>query len=207
MVKGIKICGVSDLETLSYILNHQFPPKFVGFITNYKKSKRYVEYEKLKNLVSIKKGNTNFVSVLVNPDDHILEQVKELNFDFYQLYDVNPEKTRIIKEKYEIKIITALTIQSQKDVDKYKDYDEISDLILFDGKGYEKSIGFNHELLNSIPNSVNKMIAGNIKIEDIPNFKNKDYFIDLSGSLENEDGKKDLGKINKLLNFKIENET
>ena len=207
MVKGIKICGVSDLETLSYILNHQFPPKFVGFITNYKKSKRYVEYEKLKNLVSIKKGNTNFVSVLVNPDDQILEQVKELNFDFYQLYDVSPEKTRIIKEKFNIKVITALTIQSQKDVDKYKDYDEISDLILFDGKGYEKSIGFNHELLNSIPNSVNKMIAGNIKIEDIPNFKNKDYFIDLSGSLENEDGKKDLGKIDKLLNFKIENET
>ena len=200
MVKGIKICGVSDLETLSYILNHQFPPKFVGFITNYKKSKRYVEYEKLKNLVSIKKGNTNFVSVLVNPDDQILEQVKELNFDFYQLYDVNPEKTRIIKEKYEIKIITALTIQSQKDVDKYKDYDEISDLILFDGKGYEKSIGFNHELLNSIPNSVNKMIAGNIKIEDIPNFKNKDYFIDLSGALENEDGKKDIKKIDILLN-------
>ena len=207
MVKGIKICGVSDLETLSYILNHQFPPKFVGFITNYKKSKRYVEYEKLKNLVSIKKGNTNFVSVLVNPDDQILEQVKELNFDFYQLYDVNPEKTTIIKEKYEIKVITALTIQSQKDVDKYKDYDEISDLILFDGKGYEKSIGFNHELLNSIPNSVNKMIAGNIKIEDIPNFKNKDYYIDLSGSLENEEGKKDLKKINKLLNFATENET
>ena len=200
MVKGIKICGVSDLETLSYILNHQFPPKFVGFITNYKKSKRYVEYEKLKNLVSIKKGNTNFVSVLVNPDDQILEQIKELNFDFYQLYDVNPEKTRIIKEKYEIKVITALTIQSQKDVDKYKDYDEISDLILFDGKGYEKSIGFNHELLNSIPNSVNKMIAGNIKIEDIPNFKNKDYFIDLSGALENEDGKKDIKKIDILLN-------
>ena len=207
MIKGIKICGVSDLETLSYILNHQFPPKFVGFITNYKKSKRYVEYEKLKNLVSIKKGNTNYVSVLVNPDDQILEQIKELNFDFYQLYDVNPEKTRIIKEKYEIKVIAALTIQNQKDVDKYKDYDEISDLILFDGKGYEKSIGFNHELLNSIPNSVNKMIAGNIKIEDIPNFKNKDYFIDLSGSLENEDGKKDLEKINKLLNLKIENET
>ena len=153
MIKGLKICGVSDPETLSYILNHQFPPKFVGFITNYKKSKRYVEYEKLKNLVSIKKGNTNFVSVLVNPDDQILEQVKELNFDFYQLYDVNPEKTRIIKEKYDIKVITALTIQNQKDVDKYKDYDEISDLILFDGKGYEKSIGFNHELLNSIPNS------------------------------------------------------
>ena len=207
MVKGIKICGVSDLETLNYIVNHQFPPKFVGFISNYKKSKRYVEYEKLKKLVNIKKKETSFVAVLVDPDNKILEQIKELSFDFYQLYDVSPEKTKIIKEKYNIKVITALTISSQKDVDIYKDYDEVSDLILFDGKGYEKSIGFNHELLNSIPNSINKMIAGNIKIEDIPKFKNKDYYIDLSGSLENEKGKKDLKKIDKLLNLATKNET
>ena len=207
MVKGIKICGISDLDTLNYIVNHQFPPRFVGFISNYKKSRRYVEYEKLKKLVDIKKKETNFVAVLVDPDDKVLEQIKELNFDFYQLYDVSPEKTNIIKEKYNIKVITALTISSQKDVDIYKDYDEVSDLILFDGKGYEKSIGFNHELLNYIPNSINKMIAGNIKIEDIPKFKNKDYYIDLSGSLENEKGKKDLKKIDKLLNLAIKNET
>jgi len=207
MVKGIKICGVSDLETLNYIVNHQFPPKFVGFISNYKNSKRYVEYEKLKKLVNIKKKETSFVAVLVDPDNKILEQIKELSFDFYQLYDVSPEKTKIIKEKYNIKVITALTISSQKDVDIYKEYDEVSDLILFDGKGYEKSIGFNHELLNSIPNSINKMIAGNIKIEDIPKFKNKDYYIDLSGSLENEKGIKDLKKIDKLLNLATKNET
>ena len=206
MVKGLKICGVSDLETLNYILNHQFPPKFVGFITNYKKSRRYVEYENLKKLVSMKKREINFVSVLVDPDDKILDKIKELNFDFYQLYDVSPERTKIIKEKFNIKIISALTINSQRDVDIYKDYDEISDLILFDGKGYEKSIGFDHKLLNSVPNSVNKMIAGDIKIDDIANFENKDYFIDLSGSLENKEGKKDLEKINKLLNFAIENE-
>ena len=207
MIKGLKICGISDLETLEFILKHQYPPKFIGFICNYKKSKRYVEYEKLKKLVNIKKNGVSFVSVLVNPDDKILEEIKALNFDFYQLYDVSPERTKTIKEKYNIKIITALTINTKKDVEIYKDYNEISDLILFDGKGYEKSIGFNHELLNSVPDSVNKMIAGNIKIEDIPNFKNKDYYIDLSGSLENEEGKKDLKKINKLLNFAIKNET
>tara|TARA_B100000886_G_scaffold263348_1_gene187939 strand:- start:52 stop:675 length:624 start_codon:yes stop_codon:yes gene_type:complete len=207
MVKGIKICGISDLETLRYILNHQFPPKFVGFICNFKKSKRYVEYEKLKDLINIEKNDTSFVSVLVDPDEKILEKIKELNFDYYQLYDVSPERTKTIKEKYNIKIITALTINSQKDVDIYSNYNEISDLILFDGKGYEKSIGFDHKLLNFIPDSINKMIAGNIKIEDIPNFKNRDCFIDLSGSLENEEGKKDLKKINKLLNLAIKNET
>ena len=206
MIKGIKICGISDLKTLRYILNHQFPPKFIGFICNYKMSKRYVEYEKLKKLVNVNKNGINFVSVLVNPDDKILEEIKELNFDFYQLYNVSPERTKIIKEKYNIKIITALTIDTKKDVEMYRDYNEISDLILFDGKGYENSIGFDHELLNLVPNSLNKMIAGNIKIEDIPNLKNKDYFIDLSGSLENKEGKKDLKKINKLLNFAVKNE-
>ena len=203
MVKGFKICGVSDLRTLNYILNHQFPPKFIGFISNFKKSKRFVEFEKLKNLLSVKKNNISFVSVLVDPDDQILEKIKDLNFDFYQLYDVSPERTKKIKQKYKIKIITAITVNDQKDVDIYKNYTGISDLILFDGKGYEKSIGFNHDLLNSVPYSVNKMIAGNIKIEDISSLKIKNCFIDLSGSLENVEGKKDLKRINKLLNLKI----
>ena len=45
------------------------------------------------------------------------------------------------------------------------------------------------------------MIAGNIQIDDIPNFKNKDIIIDLSGAVEDEEGKKDINKINKLLNL------
>ena len=203
MIKGLKICGISDLETLKYILNHQYPPKFIGFISNYRKSKRFVEYEKLKILTNVEKKNINFVSVLVNPDDETLEKIKKLNFDYYQLYDVGPDRTKEIKEKFKINIITALTIQNQRDVNKYKDYLGITDIILFDGKGYEKSIGFDHQLLNSVPNSVNKMIAGNIKIEDIANFENKNIFIDLSGALENEVGKKDIKKINKLLNLAI----
>ena len=77
----------------------------------------------------------------------------------------------------------------------------ISEIILFDGKGYEKSIGFNHDLLAGLPTSVNKMIAGDIKIEDILKFKNKDFIIDISGSLENNEGKKDFEKIDKLLNL------
>ena len=201
MIKGIKICGVSDLKTLNYIIEHPYPPQFIGFVTNYKKSKRYVEFEKLKELINIDKKGINFVSVLVNPDDEILEMIKNLKFDYYQLYDVNPETTKLIKEKYKIKIISALTINNKDDVNQYKKYETISDIILFDGKGYEKSIGFNHKLLQSVPNKISKMIAGNIKIEDISNFKNtKNYILDLSGALEKEKGVKDINKIDKLLN-------
>ena len=201
MIKGLKICGISDPKTLNYILNHPNPPKFIGFITNYRKSKRFVEYEKLKQLINVNKRKINFISVLVDPTDEILEKIKNLNFDYYQLYDVEPERTKKIKLEYKIKIITAITVSSKEDVIKYKEYSKISDIILFDSKGYHKSESFDHSLLNEVSKKMTKMIAGNIQIDDIPNLKNRDYIIDLSGALEDINGKKDINKIDKLLNM------
>ena len=201
MIKGLKICGVSDPETLNYILNHNHKPTMIGFITNYEKSKRFVKLEKLKDLINMDKKQVKFVSVLVNPDDEILEKIKDLNFDYYQLYDVNPARTKEIKSKFKKKIITAINVSSKDDVIKYKDYTEISDIILFDSKGYHKSESFDHSLLDDVPSDLSKMIAGNIQINDIPNFKNKEFIVDLSGALEDQYGKKDINKINELLNL------
>ena len=200
MIKGLKICGVSDPKTLNFILNHDHKPMMIGFITNYEKSRRFVEYERLKNLINVNKKNISFVSVLVNPTDAILEKIKDLNFDYYQLYDVDPVRTEQIKLKYKKKIITAITVSGKDDVIKYKDYSKISDIILFDGKGYHKSESFDHNLLDEVPDELSKMIAGNIQIDDIPSFKNKDFIIDLSKACENENGKKDIDKIDNLLN-------
>ena len=201
MKRGLKICGISDSKTLNYILNHNKKPTMIGFITNYEKSKRFVEFEKLKELINVNKKKVCFVSVLVNPTDEILEKIKNLNFDYYQLYDVDTERTKEIKLKYKMKIITAITVSDKNDVNKYKDYSEISDIILFDSKGYHKSESFDHSLLDGVPHELNKMIAGNIQIDDISNFKNKNYIIDLSGAIEDGNGKKDINKINKLLNI------
>ena len=201
MIRGLKICGVSDPKTLNFILNHPHPPKFIGFICNYEKSRRFVRYEILKELINVDKKKVNFTSVLVNPTDEILEKIKLLDFDYYQLYDVSPERTQKIKLKYKVKIITAITISNKDDVIKYKDYLNVSDIILFDSKGYHKSESFDHNLLDGVAKKINKMIAGNIQIDDIPNFINKEYMIDLSGALEDENGNKDINKINKLLNL------
>ena len=201
MIRGLKICGVSDPKTLNFILNHPHPPKFIGFICNYEKSRRFVRYEILKELINVDKKKVNFTSVLVNPTDEILEKIKLLDFDYYQLYDVTPERTQKIKLKYKVKIITAITISNKDDVIRYKDYSNISDIILFDSKGYHKSESFDHNLLNGVSKELSKMIAGNIQINDIPNFKNKEFIVDLSGALEDQYGKKDINKINKLLNL------
>ena len=203
-----KICGIKDSETLNYIIKHKNPPKFIGFISNYIKSSRFVEYENLKKLIDIKKRGIKFVSVLVNPDSETLEKISKLNFDYFQLYNVSPKKTRLIKEKYKIKIISALTIENKNDVEEYKKFESISEIILFDSKGYEKSIGFEHQLLNNIPTSVIKMLAGNIQYnENLDKYSKITDIIDISGSLETS-GKKDISKINIFLNNinKLKNE-
>ena len=161
-----KICGIKDQRTLNYIIKHNYPPKFIGFICNYKKSKRYIKFNYLEKLINTNKKNTNFVAVLVKPNKNFLEKIKLLNFDYYQLYNVSPKQTKNIKKKYKKKIITALTIENKFDVKKYKQYLNISDIILFDSKGYEKSMSFQHSLIENIKFDKEVMVAGNIQFND-----------------------------------------
>ena len=208
MIKGCKICGIKDPDTLSFIINHPYPPKFIGFICNYQKSSRYISINDLKKLLKIKKNKSEFVAVLVKPDDEILEEIKSLPFDYYQLYDCTPDEIKIIKKKYQKKIITALTVKDKSDVIKYKSFTGVTDIYLFDSKGYEKSQGFDHDLIKNIKIDKKLMLAGNIKFnDDLNNYGKIADFIDLSGGLETS-GLKDKSKIEIFLKNmnKIKNE-
>ena len=100
MIKDCKICGISDAYILNFIINHPYSPKFIGFICNYPKSSRYVQINELKKLLNVKKNKSKFVAVLVKPDNIILEEIKNLPFDYYQLYDCAPIEIKKIKQKY-----------------------------------------------------------------------------------------------------------
>ena len=200
MIKGSKICGISDLDTLNFIINHPYPPQFIGFICNYKKSSRYVRIEKLNKLLKLDKKKSNFVAVLVKPDEDILEEIKHLPFDYYQIYDSTHEEIKEIKQKYNKKIITAITIKDEPDVDKYQLFSEVTDIYLFDSKGYEKSMAFDHTLIEKIKINKPIMIAGNIQVNDnLENYKKIADIIDISGGLETS-GVKDKSKIDIFLN-------
>ena len=81
-----KICGISDSNTLKYITNHTYPPEYIGFIVNYKKSRRFVKFNNLKKLLKIKKKKSKYVAVLVKPTDKELKKISKLPFDYYQIY-------------------------------------------------------------------------------------------------------------------------
>ena len=195
MILDLKICGISDPKTLKFIINHKYSVKFIGFIVNYPKSKRYVEFDKLKLLTNIDKKNSKFVAVLVKPDEKILEKIKNLNFDYYQIYDSSPDQIKFIKNKYKKKIIVAITVNNKNDVNAYKNFEDVADIYLFDSKGYEQSFSFDHELLKNLKFKKEVMIAGNIQINDkLENFKKIADIIDISGGLETS-GLKDISKI------------
>ena len=209
MIKGSKICGISDLDTLNFIINHPYPPQFIGFICNYKKSSRYVEVEQLNELLKLDKKRSNFVAVLVKPDQTILEEIKHLPFNYYQIYDSTPDEIKEIRKKYNKKIITALTIKDGADVKKHQLFSKVTDIYLFDSKGYEKSMAFDHTLIQKIKINKPTMIAGNIQLDDnLEKFKKIADIIDISGGLETS-GLKDKSKINIFLNKvkQIYNET
>jgi len=204
-----KICGISDSKTLKYLTEHPNPPQYIGFIVNYPKSKRFVEQNKLKELLKINKNNSKYVAVLVRPDENILEEIKDLSFDYYQIYDCTPVEIKSIIEKYNKKIIIAITVKNQNDIIKYMEFNDFADIVLFDSKGYEKSMSFDHQLIKNLKINKKLMLAGNIQIEDnLENFQEIADIIDISGGLETS-GLKDISKIDIFLEKinQINNET
>ena len=200
MTLKCKICGISDSKTLNFIINHKYPPQFIGFIINYPKSRRFIEFEKLNDLINIDKKKISFVAVLVKPNHEILEKIKDLNFDFYQIYDCTPDEIRYIRQKYKKKIITAITVKNNNDVNKYQEYLDVTDIYLFDSKGYEKSLSFDHSLIKNLNVKKDLMLAGDISIDDnLENYKKIANIIDISGGLETS-GLKDYSKIEIFLN-------
>ena len=191
----VKVCGLSTIEQVETCVNHH--ADFSGFILNYPKSHRHIEYNTADKLTKINKQNTKYVGVLVNPTFEELAKFSKLNIDYFQIYgEYTRDDIKNIKGKFNKKIIMALQIKSKKDVLKYKIYENEAD-ILFDSSGLEKSLSWNFDWIKAVP--IPKMIAGNIQIQDLEKIsKMTDIVVDVSGAVETE-RKKDLTKIKEFL--------
>ena len=189
----IKVCGLSKAEDVNFCVDNEV--NYCGFILNYQKSHRFVEYEDLKFLTKINKKKTMFVGVLVRPTEDELKKFSQLDFDFFQIYgDYDSNKLRKIKEKYHKKIISVVEVKKRDDIDKYKDLEKGSDIILWDSSGYEKSLSWDFNWIRNISTNIEKMIAGNITIDKIDELFNLAEIIDVSGALET-NKVKDINKI------------
>ena len=193
----VKVCGLKTTEQVESCVEHG--ANFCGFILNYEKSHRFIDYQTADYLTKINKKNSSYVGVLVNPNIEEIKKFASLNLDYFQVYgELDTEKISLIKSKFKKKIIMALQIKEEQDVLKYKIYENSADIILFDSSGLHKSLSWNYNWIKSVPSSVTKMLAGNINVDMLENLKEITDIVDVSGDLET-DKVKDIIKIKVFL--------
>ena len=202
----VKICGLSTAEQVQTSI--KYGADFCGFILNYPKSHRFIEFEKAKELTKIEKKNTKYVAVLVNPNEDELEKFSKLNIDYFQIYgNYNSNLISNIKSQFNKKIIATIQVKNKKDVLNYKQFQDVADIILWDSSGLEYSLDWNFNWIRSVPNNITKMIAGNINIDKLKKILKLADIVDVSGALET-NKVKDIIKIKNFLNSlkKLNNE-
>ena len=193
----VKVCGLKTTkEVETCVLNNA---NFCGFILNYKKSHRFINYQTAEKLTQINKKNTFYVGVLVNPSEAEFKKFSNLNLDYFQIYgNYSRKQLDEVKVNYKKKIIISLQIRQEQDILKYKIYEKVADIILFDSSGLQKSLSWNYNWIKRVPSSITRMLAGNINVDMLEDLKEITDIVDVSGALEI-DQVKDLNKIKNFL--------
>ena len=192
----IKICGLNITRDVQLCIDLKV--NFLGFVF-YKKSPRNVNIQDINNLSTYNKKNSSFVAVTVNPTDNFIKEYLSGNFEYIQLHGSESNDRVLEIKKMGFKIIKAIKIKEEKDIDKYKEFTN-ADKILFDTPGMEKSLEFPKNLITKLPQGENYALAGSVSEDNLQNFyKLGVNFFDLSSSLESQLGYKDHHKIKSFI--------
>ena len=192
----IKICGLNITRDVQLCIDLKV--NFLGFVF-YKKSPRNVDIKDINILSKYNKKDSSFVAVTVNPTDNFIKENLLGNFEYIQLHGSESNDRVSEIKKMGFKIIKAIKIKEEKDIDKYNEFTN-ADIILFDTPGMEKSLEFPKNLITKLPQGKNYALAGSISEDNLQNFyKLGVNFFDLSSNLENQLGYKDHLKIKSFM--------
>ena len=192
----VKICGLNITRDVQLCIDLKV--NFLGFVF-YKKSPRNVNIKDINILSTYNKKNSSFVAVTVNPTDSFIKENLLGNFDYLQLHGSESNDRVSEIKKMGFKIIKAIKIKEEKDIDKYKEFTN-ADKILFDTPGMEKSLEFPKNLITKLPQGENYALAGSVSEDNLQNINKLGVnFFDLSSSLESQLGYKDHQKIKKFI--------
>ena len=192
------MCGLHPVRDVQLCIDLKVA--MLGFVMKYEKSPRNINLEEVKILKKYEKRSSSYVAVCVNPSNEFIQNTILNNFDFIQLHGSETcERVQEIKSMG-IKIIKAIKIKDQSDIENYKKYDN-ADIILFDTPGMEKSIEFPKDLISKLPKGDRYALAGSISIDNVENLTKLGVnFFDLSSSLESKLGHKDHLKVKSFMN-------
>ena len=167
----IKICGVSDIESMSTISNLNVD--YVGLVF-FEKSPRNISIEKAKSIIKNLNNSTKIVALTVNATNQFLRNiVTNLSPDYIQLHGKeSPYRCFEIKKKFKTKIIKAISAKSSKnlnfEINKYK---FVTDKIIIDSPKDHLPGGngktFNWKILKKEKKKIDWLLAGGINLSNV----------------------------------------
>jgi len=172
----------------------------LGFIF-YKQSKRYIDPEVAKRIISALPPFLTTVGVFVNQDLDEISEIKEMTgIQVAQLHgDETPEFASLLP----LEVIKAIRVKDKSDLDRVAQYS--AQAILFDTYsdieygGTGKS--FDWEILKTKPISGDIILSGGLNPDNVLEAIKivKPYAVDVSSGVEIAPGKKDHKKIKKFI--------
>lgn len=196
----IKICGMRQAENIRSV--EQTGCTWMGFIC-YPKSPRYV------NHTPQYMPHCPRIGVFVDADtDFITQKCQQLSLDGIQLHGhESPQTCHTIKQTTGLFTIKAISIATQADIEKAKDYENAADYLLFDTKcpthgGSGQS--FDWQILQHYKGTTPFLLSGGIgpqSTEELLTFTHPQLAgIDLNSRFETSAGIKDPESIQQFIN-------
>ncbi len=186
----IKLCGLSrpcDIEAAN-----RLKPEYIGFVF-LPKSKRYVDYEKARELKNLLSPEIKAVGVFVDESPQtVAELLNNGTIDIAQLHGVEDEDyIRLLRNLTDKPIIKAFRIQSEDDILRAEE--SSADYILLDS-GMGTGTVFNWDLIQNIKRPY--FLAGGLDCDNVGEAVGRlhPYAVDVSSGIET-NGLKDKEKM------------
>ena len=202
----IKLCGFTEIETIETAINYGCD--FIGVVFA-KNSIRYVDPNSAKILSKIIPNSVGRVAVVVNETLENLQKINQ-NFQphFFQLHgDEDIKYIENLKKIFpKISIIKALSIFTENDLNKIKNFDNYIDYFLLDNKNPGSGEAFDWSILQDFNPTKPYFLSGGINIKNIDEAIKtvNPKFIDISSGIEEKRGIKSSKLIIEILQ-KIKN--
>ncbi|GIU66622.1 phosphoribosylanthranilate isomerase [Candidatus Phycosocius spiralis] len=197
-----KICGLVTAASLATALDGG--AAFVGFVT-YPNSPRYISPKDARTLAQLALGIADTVSVLVDPDDALLDAViGDLAPDLIQLQGCeSPQRCAQIRARG-VKIIRAFSVEARSDLDPILPFLEYVDYVLLDAKppvGSSRPGGLGHTfdwtILSDFTCERPWFLSGGLTPENVASGISQTgaALVDVSSGVESAPGLKDSARI------------
>ena len=220
----IKVCGMREPENIRAV--EELGVDMIGFIF-VTRSKRYVQMISSnagilpdhadKRQSPTAAGNSNAaLRVGVFVDDmpqNIITRIYNYNLDYVQLHGdesavmIDNLRCSVYPDIHKgLKIIKAISVASENDVKRWREYEGHADMLLFDTKGDEAGGNGKHfdwSLLDAYDGNIPFLLSGGIDIDDaleIRKIKHPMFAgVDINSRFETEPAVKDVDKIRKFI--------